>query len=328
MRNGLKVGIIGASGIGQYHARWHTLCGSDVVGFVGTSDVSVARTRARLKAYFGFEGRGYTTVSEMLEKEAPDIVAVTSPYDEHKAHVLEVIRYGAHVLCEKPLVWDEDLALDGILSDGRKVAASARVSDRLFGMTAQYPTCLPMYRELYESVRGDLGPVESIKMEMEVKRRGERKLFESNWIDVASHPLSLVIALLGRGSLTWEDASCTIEEAECHASFTYRGDRGTADVSFVIRDIEEGTPVRRFGINGFLADWVGFADSDGIYRATLTHGSDSVAGDDFLHTMIQSFTTSVLDGSTDVIIGPDEALLNLEHQVDLLRLARDGAEAA
>ena len=99
-------------------------------------------------------------------------------------------------------------------------------------------------------------------------------------------------------------------------------------MSFVIRDIEEGTPVRRFGINGFLADWVGFADSDGIYRATLTHGSDSVSGDDFLHTMIQSFTTSVLDGSTDAIIGPDEALLNLEHQVDLLRLARDGAEAA
>ena len=137
-----------------------------------------------------------------------------------------------------------------------------------------------------------------------------------------------MIALLGRGSIIWEDATCTVEETECRASFRYSGDQGKADVSFVIRDIVEGEPTRRFGINGFLADWVGFPDSDGIYRASLTHGSDSVSGDDFLHRMIQSFTTSVTEGSTDAILGPDEALLNLQHQVDLLRLARDGAEAA
>ena len=96
---------------------------------------------------------------------------------------------------------------------------------------------------------------------------------------------------------------------------------------FTIRDIEEGTPIRRFGINGFLVDWDGFADDGGVYRATLTHGERSVAGNDFLHTLIEQFTSSVLDGGP-VAIDADQALLNLELQVSLLRLAREGAHAA
>ncbi len=328
MSNGLRVGVIGASGIGQHHARWHTLCGNDVVGFVGKSDSTVARTAQRLTDYFGFSGRGYTSVSEMLETEAPDIVAVTSPYAMHKSHVLESIAFGAHVLCEKPLVWDEELTLDHILADGREVVVAAHASDRLFGMTAQYPTSLPMYRELYRLVRGEWGEVDSVRMEMEVKRRGDRKLFESNWIDVASHPISLVIALMGMGSIKPGTASCSVEEAECEASFVYASERGEASVSFVIRDIAQGVPLRRFGANGLMADWDGFADPDGIYRASLAHGSHSLVGDDFLHSMIQSFTESVLERQSDVLLGIEEALLNLELQVDLLRLARDGVDAA
>jgi predicted dehydrogenase len=326
-KNGLKVGVIGASGIGQHHARWHTLCGSRVVGFVGTSDTSVARTAERLKDYFGFEGRGYTSITEMLETERPDVVAVTSSYARHKEHALEAIQFGAHVLCEKPLVWDEELTLDEIMADGREVVRAAQLSEALFGMTAQYPACIPMYRELYASERGPMGEVKTIEMEMEVKRRGDRKLFESNWIDVASHPLSMVIALLGRGEIV-EGASCRVEETECQASFDYDGESGRTHVSFVLRDVAEGVPLRRFGVNGFLVDWDGFADGDGIYRARLTHKDQSVSGEDFLHTMIREFTESVLSGDVGDTVSAQEALLNLEHQVELLRLSHEGASAA
>ena len=40
MSDRLKVAVIGASGIGQHHARWHHLSGSQVVAFVGTSEES------------------------------------------------------------------------------------------------------------------------------------------------------------------------------------------------------------------------------------------------------------------------------------------------
>jgi predicted dehydrogenase len=325
--NGLKVCVIGASGIGQHHARWHTLCGSRVVGFAGTSDTSVARTTERLKSYFGFGGRGYTHVGEMLEKERPDIVAVASSYTRHKEHTIEALDFGAHVLCEKPLVWDEELTLDQILADGREVARAAEISDGLFCMTAQYPACLTMYRELCVSLHQSISTVETIDMEMEVKRRGPRKLFESNWIDVASHPLSLVIALLGTGIIV-EGATCRVEEAECTSSFEYESTTGRSRVSIVLRDIVDGVPLRRFGVNGFMAEGDGFADENGIYRARLTHESQTVSGDDFLHTMIRDFTASVLADSDDVAVGYQDALLNLEHQVDLLRLSRESASAA
>ncbi|MBS10116.1 MAG: hypothetical protein CME19_00755 [Gemmatimonadetes bacterium] len=328
MTNGLRVGVIGASGIGQHHARWHALSGNNVVAFVGTSDASVARTRTRLTEYFGFSGTGYTSVSEMLDQARPEVVVVSSPYSAHKSHALEALSAGAHLLCEKPLVWDEHHSLNRILNDGRDVVKAVKSYGHLFCMTAQYPACLPMYRTLYERVRGSFDAVESIHMEMEVRRRGDRKLYEANWIDVASHPLSLVIALFGQGRIVPDTAHCTVEEAECKASFAYEGELGSGHTSFTIRDIVDGAPMRRFGVNDFLVDWDGFADEDGIYRASLSHGDQTVSGDDFLHTLIQSFSASVAEGRTDVAAGPDAALLNLEMQVELLRLARTGADAA
>lgn len=327
MSNGLSVAVIGESGIGQHHARWHTVCGSEVVAFVGTSDASVMRTLQRLADYFGFQGRGYKSVPEMLAQEQPDIVTVGSPHNHHKEHALSAIEAGAHVLCEKPLFWDEDLPPDRILADGSEITAAALASDRLFGVTAQYPVCLPMYRELYRIVRGDLTVVESVDMEMEVQRLGERKLFDQNWIDVASRPLSLVIAFLGRGAILPDTAECCVEEDTSRASLVYLGDQGEAKVAFTIRDITDGVPLRRFGVNGLMVDWDGFADAEGVYRATLRHGEHSVSGDDFLHMMIQAFMFSVLEGRTDVLLGAPEALLNLEMQVELLRLARTGADA-
>ena len=324
----LRVGIVGAGGIGQHHARWHDLCGNDVVGFVGTSDASVTRTRKRLVDYFGYSGRGYTSLPEMMSAERPDIVAITSPYTSHKEHLLALLDSEAHILCEKPLTWNEAYDLDRILADGREMVLAATHRDQLFCLTAQYPACLPMYHDLYASVNGgELGEVETIEMDMEVKRRGPRKLWESNWIDVASHPLSLAIAVLGGGSIVPETATCSVAESECHASFRCAGSNGTANIRFTIRDIEDGTPPRRFGINGFLVDWDGFADEGGVYRATLTHRERSVSGNDFLHALIEQFTTSVKRGGP-VAVDADSALLNLELQVALLRLAREGAHAA
>lgn len=325
--NGLKVCIIGASGIGQHHARWHALCGSRVVGFAGTSDTSVARAAERLKDYFGFGGRGYTSVPEMLEKEGPDIVVVASTYTRHNEHALEALSFGAHVLCEKPLVWDEELTLEEILFAGQEIFRAAERTESLFGMTAQYPACISMYRDLCALGGQPTAEVKRVEMEMEVKRRVTRKLFESNWIDVASHPLSMVIAILGHGVIV-DGAVCRVEQDECRALFEYEGLEGRSSVSIVLRDIVDGVPLRRFGVNGFLADWDGFADENGIYRAQLTHGSHTVSGEDFLHTMIREFTASVLSGRDNVLVGHQEALLNLEHQIDLLRISREGASAA
>lgn len=49
--------------------------------------------------------RYYTDVSQMLEKEKPEVVSVCVPNMLHKKYVMLALEYGANVLCEKPLAF-------------------------------------------------------------------------------------------------------------------------------------------------------------------------------------------------------------------------------
>ena len=318
----LSVAVIGASGIGQHHARWYDLSGCDVVAFAGTSRDSCERTRARLASYFGFRGRAYQDVEAMLREETPDIVAVTSPYPLHRAHAIAALDAGAHVLCEKPFCWDKDKELDEILADGRAVVSKAKDAGRLLGVSAQYPAGIPHYRAFYEQVRGAWDDVTRITMEMEVKGRKGPKRYEEIWADVAPHALSLVIGFLPDGRMDATTAVCEIEERENRARFDYVSGPGRCGVELVMRDIDEGIPARRFGVNGFMVDWEGYVDDDEIYRARLVHGSESVQCDDFLHILVDAFVSCVRGSDGRPVVSGADGLLGLEYQVELLRIAR------
>ena len=317
----LKVAVIGASGIGQHHARWHHLSGARVVAFVGTSKESCAKTRAQLQAYFGFDGRAYTDVAHMLTAEQPDVVDVSSPFHLHRDHAIMALESGCHVVCEKPLCWDMDMDLDDILADGRAVVRTAEQAGKSLVMSAQYPAGISIYRDFYARVRGTWDRVESLEMEMEMKGRRGPKAREDIWIDLASHPLSLVLGFLPEGEIDWATASCTIDERENRASFDVITPEGRCDVRFVLRDIDVGVPVRQFGVNGFLVNWEGFADDEGIYRARLVHGDEAVICDDFMHILIGEFGKHVRGEGGQVVVSGADALKNLQYQIALLKLA-------
>ena len=321
MSDRLKVAVIGASGIGQHHARWHHLSGSQVVAFVGTSEESCAKTRSQLQAYFGFDGRAYTDVAQMLAAEQPDVVDVSSPFNLHRDHAIMALESGCHVVCEKPLCWDVDRDLDDILSDGQAVIRAAEQAGKSLVMSAQYPAGISVYRDFYTRVRGTWGAIESLEMEMEVKGRGGPKAREDIWIDVASHPLSLVLGFLPGGEIDWATASCAIGERENRARFEVVTPGGRCDVRFVLRDVDEGVPVRQFGVNGFLVNWEGFADEEGIYRARLVHGDEAVVCDDFMHILIDEFGKHVRGEGGRVVVSGADALVNLQYQIALLKLA-------
>ena len=316
-----KVAVIGASGIGQHHARWHHLSGARVVAFAGTSEESCAKTRAQLQAYFGFDGRAYTDVAHMLAAEQPDVVDVSSPFHLHRDHAIMALESGCHVVCEKPLCWDMDRDLDDILADGRAVVRTAEQAGKSLVMSAQYPAGISIYRDFYARVRGMWDRVESLEMEMEVKGRRGPKAREDIWIDLASHPLSLVLGFLPEGEIDWATASCTIDERENRASFDVITPEGRCDVRFVLRDIDVGVPVRQFGVNGFLVNWEGFADDEGIYRARLVHGDEAVICDDFMHILIGEFGKHVRGEGGQVVVSGADALKNLQYQIALLKLA-------
>ena len=290
-------------------------------GICGHFGRIVCKNPIKLQAYFGFDGRAYTDVAQMLATEQPDVVDVSSPPDLHKDHAVMALESGCHVVCEKPLCWDEDRSLDDILADGQAVVHAAEQAGKSLVMSAQYPASIPIYRDFYTQVRGAWDAIESLEMVMESKGRRGPKAREEIWIDLASHPLSLVLGFLPEGEIDWATASCAIGERENRAGFEVVTPNGRCDVRFVLRDVDEGVPMRQFGVNGFLVNWEGFADEEGIYRARLVYGDEAVMCDDFMHILIDEFGKHVRGEGGRVVVSGADALKNLQYQIALLKRA-------
>lgn len=64
----------------------------------------------------------FASLAEMLERAAPDIVAIVTPPDSHYDLICQALAAGAHVFCEKPFV--------ETLKQGRDVIARAAAADR------------------------------------------------------------------------------------------------------------------------------------------------------------------------------------------------------
>jgi hypothetical protein len=138
------------------------------------------------------------------------------------------------------------------------------------------------------------------------------------WIDRASHPLSVVLAFLPDAQIVSASVSCTLSERENVARFEVTSAQGRCDVDIVMREIVEGDPIRRFGVNGCLAEWRGFPDEQGIYRAGLSHGGQEIVGDDFLHASIKQMVNAVSGAGEGPVVSGEAGLRNLEMQVELL----------
>lgn len=73
------------------------------------SDINAAAAEATAKRH-GIS-RFYTNAEEMLEKEKPDVVSVCVPNCFHKEYTLMALNHGANVLCEKPLAFTYEDAI-------------------------------------------------------------------------------------------------------------------------------------------------------------------------------------------------------------------------
>ena len=98
----LDVGVVGLGPIGNLHANLYA--DMPEVRLVGVCDILPERARA---AADRLGVRAYTSTERMLDELHPRLVSVaTGGYEyasDHKEPVLQALRAGAHVLCEKPI---------------------------------------------------------------------------------------------------------------------------------------------------------------------------------------------------------------------------------
>ncbi|MGD9496298.1 MAG: Gfo/Idh/MocA family protein [Armatimonadota bacterium] len=320
----LTAAVIGASGIGKHHAKWLDRLGCAVTGFAGTSPQSVAATQAQLKELFGFAGTGYPSVAEMLQAGRYDIVSVCSPEELHYEHFLAALEHGAHVMCEKPLVYDADLTSDQMLSQAQEMVEAAEELARVAAVNTQYAAAVDAYHDFMAARGIEPGVPRTFFMQMESRGGGpEGTNFEQIWVDLASHPLSVLMAFCGPGAMDEASASCTVEQKVVEAEFDYVMEGGgSCRAHIVCRNRPEGALVRRFGINDLLVDYEGRNDDEGIYRAWLSREGEETCAQDFMEASIERFVDAVRGDVPRPLATAAEGLQNLEMQLHLLDMSQ------
>lgn len=168
MKNNQKVrmGMIGGGSdafIGAVHRMAANLDGQiELVCGVFSSDPTKSKSSAL--GYFIEEGRGYSSVDEMLEKETSlpekermQFVTIVTPNFLHYEQALKVIKSGFHVVCDKPVALTS--------AEAKELAIEARDNNVIFALTHNY-TGYPMVKQAREMIKvGELGKLSKVVVE-------------------------------------------------------------------------------------------------------------------------------------------------------------------
>lgn len=150
----VKVAMIGFGGIAQAHryAYWYFNKAGMPVQLIAACDTDPEKFNTVTKINIPLRGEiqnelpftPYTDWREMLKNEKPDMVDVCLPTPFHKAVVIEALKMGFHVMCEKPMA--------ETYADCLEMAAAARNAGRHL-MIAQCVRFQPEYEYLQKAVQ-------------------------------------------------------------------------------------------------------------------------------------------------------------------------------
>ncbi|HET8625278.1 MAG TPA: NAD-dependent epimerase/dehydratase family protein [Gemmatimonadales bacterium] len=195
----MRVGIVGSGMISGHHlsaaARYS---GAEVVGI---ADPDAARARAQAERFK--VPQIFTGLTEMMAAARPDVVHILTPPATHASLAVEALDGGAHVYVEKPMAVT--------LADGEAMAAAASRAGRQLcvGHCWLYTPAMTQARELLES--GAAGDVLQASSSFSFDLRRHKHFGEGHWVtalpggvveDLAAHPVSLLVRLLGAPAST------------------------------------------------------------------------------------------------------------------------------
>lgn len=211
-----RVALIGArrvrQGLGPFVARELRAAGAQLAGFVGTSPASLEEARRALAEGFGIEARGYLELAALCAAESPDALAILSPAETHGRWLDAALAAGLHVLCEKPLLWDEPDPLCHV----RRLARGFDAAGLVLHENCQWPFTLPAFAALHP---GELQRPERFAMRLSPASRGRRMLG-----DALPHALSLLQALAPAAEARLEEVRFSTRDAsaaELEVRFVY-----------------------------------------------------------------------------------------------------------
>lgn len=318
----LRAAIIGARGIGKHHGKWLAYEGCEVVAIVGTSEETNKKTAASLKELFGFSGRAYTSVEEMLRRERPDLISIASPPQMHYDHALAAAAARVHVMCEKPLVWHDDLGPRELMGRAWEVVDRIEGVGLVGAVNTQYVAALEPYYALAARLGVQRQAPRTLFMQMDSRGAHGPVTYEDIWRDLGPHPVSVMMAFCGYGRIDHKSLEVVCAEQEFDARFVYVPETGPpCECHLRACNVPEGPLVRRLGINGHLMDYEGRADEDGVYRAWCTMEGEQLWWDDFMQISFRRFLAAI-HGEERPLATLHDGWANLGFQLEILHAAK------
>jgi predicted dehydrogenase len=149
----LRVGLIGAGGIGALRARALSRC--DRCDLVAVADLDADLARQAAASAGPPDVREYADYRALLEAGGLDAVVVSTPPASHESIGLAALDAGLHVLCEKPLANSPAAA--------RRMVERASQAGRVLatGFNHRYFPAIARVREAVES--GEIGELSHVR---------------------------------------------------------------------------------------------------------------------------------------------------------------------
>jgi predicted dehydrogenase len=173
----VRVGLIGAGGMGAVHAQAWRAAGAEVLAVLSRNPDSASSLAAHVGA------QTVSSVAELLERV--DVVDICTPTPFHLEYTVLAARAGKHVVCEKPIALT--------ISDAQAMIDACQTANvRL--VIAHVVRFFPQYRAAKETVSsgqiGDLGVIRLKRAAYQPQAQGE------NWFLDATKSGGMIVDLM------------------------------------------------------------------------------------------------------------------------------------
>jgi predicted dehydrogenase len=261
MNSLLRVAVVGTGGWGAQHARiFSRRADTELCAIVGRSP---AKTANRARDYGTI---GYTSISEMVAAERPDLITVCLPNEEHFEPTLELLGTDIPLLVEKPLVFD--------LEQADILLAEAARRDTFFALNFNHRFAEPVLRARAAIAAGELGELVFATWRF----GGEANLGPSphaNLIETQCHGFDMLEHLVG-----------PISSVSAHMSNKTYGAWSTMAIAVEFA-------------NGAVGTMLGSYDSSYAYPDTQRIELNGTAGRAVIHDTVRSLTLQSAGDETE-----------------------------
>ena len=296
----MKTAIIGAgrnnSGIGEYIGKYFQKNGAPVISVLGTTEKTACGASSILTQY-GIDAAYYTDFNSMIKRERPDAVVIACPVRTHYEYLINCVKEGVHVFCEKPFVWQNKSNIDitRLLENIFEIAESNNLK---IAMNSQWPFSLPYYEQL-------CGPVHSQKVDTFFIRLSPVVSGKEMILESVPHALSILYTVLGNGQIG--NLSIQAYKEKIITTFHYIFSAGYCEV--MIELVRTILPPRSFsyGFNGKIIHRVLDLDT---YDISFKYSDEILRIRDPLELSVQDFISAVRE-KREPLIGKAHIMSNM-----------------